>query len=173
LPEEKDRIEKLAKERESTLRIVPRIAIGKKDHPEKILAYQMMGRQKDGDMCPFLDLENHSPHGGFACMIYKERPLACSAYPVLDVVRTNNNNDSLALLDNHCQFCKHQGCTSTSVKGLEQELESLSTIQANVRIQDEADGTEEKKEEGRMHVWRYATATGKHATLDEGWVLEQ
>jgi hypothetical protein len=23
-----------------------------------------------------------------------------------------------------------------------------------------------------MHVWRYATATGEQATLDEGWVLE-
>jgi len=45
----------------------------------------MMGRQGgNGDWCPFLDENAKSPHGGHTCSIYKERPLACRAYPVLD-----------------------------------------------------------------------------------------
>ena len=36
------------------------------------------------DLCPFLDASKRSPHGGFSCMIYSDRPLACRAYPVTD-----------------------------------------------------------------------------------------
>ncbi|AIF83322.1 putative Fe-S oxidoreductase [Candidatus Nitrososphaera evergladensis SR1] len=156
LPEEKGKMEKLAKEKGIEIRIVPRLAVGGTAGPEKIIAYQMMGKQKDGDLCPFLDLEKPSPHGGFACGIYAQRPLACSAYPVVDA----GSKD--VTLDPHCQFCKHNHNYSTkaSLEGLENELESLSKIKAAV------------KAENGVHVWRYATATGEQATLDEGWVLE-
>ncbi|MEO9363262.1 MAG: YkgJ family cysteine cluster protein [Nitrososphaera sp.] len=154
MPEEKSKMEKLAKEKGVEVRILPRLAVGRAG-PEKIIAYQMMGRQKDGDLCPFLDLEKRSPHGGFSCGIYKQRPLACSAYPVVDA------DSRVATLDSHCQFCKHHDdSTKAGLEGLENELESLSKIKSAV------------KAENGERVWRYATATGELATLGEGWVLE-
>lgn len=161
LPEEKDRMERLAREKGIGSKILPRLAVGRSAiGPEKIIAYQMMGRQeKDGDWCPFLDIENRSPHGGFACGIYDQRPLACSAYPLIDASEKKKE----ATLDSRCQFCKqnnHGNCTDASLEGLEGELESLSRIKAAVKAQDD------------MRVWRYATATGARATLGEGWVLE-
>ncbi|AIC17247.1 hypothetical protein NVIE_029690 [Nitrososphaera viennensis EN76] len=159
MPEEKSKMEKLAKEKGLEVRIVPRLAVGDMAGPEKIIAYQMMGKQEDGDLCPFLDLEKRSPHGGFACGIYALKPLACSAYPVVDA--GSNNNNRYATLDPHCQFCKHNhNSTKAGLEGLESELESLSKIKAAVRA------------ENGVHVWRYATATGQQATLGEGWVLE-
>lgn len=149
LPEEKARIERLAKQKGVSLKILPRLAVG--DKPEKIIAYQMMGKQADGDLCPFLDKESKSPHGGFACSIYKQRPLACSAYPVIEAGKS-------ATLDPHCQFCKHHS-TAASLEGLQGELESLASIKAAVKARG-------------SRVWRYATATGELATLEEGWQLE-
>jgi Fe-S-cluster containining protein len=156
LPEERIKIEELAKEKGITnIKILPRLAVGKKTHPEKIIAYQMMGKQKDGDLCPFLDLERHSPHGGFACAIYQKRPLACSAYPVID------GDTKEATLDSTCQFCKHHNNSrKVALGGLEQEIESLSKIKSAVRAEDDS------------HIWRYATATGERARLSEGWFLE-
>ena len=56
LPEEKERIELLAEKNGIKVTIVPRIGISKKEsgRPEKILAYQMMGKDLDGNVCPFL-----------------------------------------------------------------------------------------------------------------------
>jgi Fe-S-cluster containining protein len=151
LPEEKVQVERLAKERRATVRILPRIALGR-DGPERIIAYQMMGGD-NGDWCPFLDASARSPHGGHACSIYSERPLACRAYPVIDA-------GTDASLDPHCQFCRHHSTTGASLDGLQGELESLARIKSAVRA------------EGGMRVWRYATATGEGEMLPEGWVLE-
>ena len=149
LPEEKQRMENLAKQKGISVKILPRLAIGDSE-PEKIIAYQMMGKV-DGDLCPFLDMEKESPHGGYACSIYKERPLACAAYPVIDAGK-------VATLDTHCQFCKKYSQTA-SLDGLQGELESLSKIQSQVKADNK-------------RVWRYATATGKEAVFPEGWVLD-
>jgi Fe-S-cluster containining protein len=151
LPEEKAKIERLAKARGVTVRILPRIALGR-DAPERIIAYQMMGRDR-GDWCPFLDAGKRSPHGGHACSIYSARPLACSAYPVIEAGKD-------ASLDPHCQFCKQHSTTRASTEGLQGELESLARIKSAVRAEE---GT---------RVWRYATATGEGEMLPEGWVLE-
>jgi Fe-S-cluster containining protein len=152
LPEEKEKMERLARERQISVRILPRLAVGN-GGPDKIIAYQMMGKESDGDFCPFLDENNRSPHGGLACSIYNDRPLACRAYPVIDAGKT-------ATLDPHCQFCK-QHSTRANLAGLAGELESLAKIKAMV-----------KAEEG-VHVWRYATATGEgDMMMPEGWVLE-
>ncbi|HVX03203.1 MAG TPA: YkgJ family cysteine cluster protein [Nitrososphaera sp.] len=160
LPEEKGRMEKLAREKEVEIKILPRLGVGRSSTgPEKIIAYQMMGRhEKDGDWCPFLDHYRRSPHGGFACSIYAQRPLACSAYPVIGADKKKG-----ATLDPHCQFCRHRPDSSmcTSLEGLQGELESLSKIKAAVRVEDDD-----------MRVWRYATATGEKAALGEGWILE-
>jgi len=66
LPEEKAAIERLAKSMGIRVKIIPRLAIGK-NSPDKIIAYQMMGKNEDGNLCPFLDTEGKkkSPHGGF------------------------------------------------------------------------------------------------------------
>ena len=151
LPEEKARIEKLAKDRGISVRILPRIAVGR-EKPEKVIAYQMMGID-NGDWCPFLDANKKSPHGGHACSIYGNRPLACSAYPVIDAGKS-------ATLDEHCQFCKYHSTTKASLEGLQGELESLAKIKNAVRA------------DAGMHVWRYATAAGEGDMLPEGWVLE-
>ena len=157
LPEEKAAIERLAKEMGLRVRIIPRLAVGK-DSPEKIIAYQMMGKNEDGNLCPFLDTEGKkkSPHGGFKCKIYSDRPLACRAYPVMDVTYKT------AIFDSHCQFCKKFSVTEASNRGLQQEIEALAKIKAIV--------TAEKV----VSVWRYATATGgSNELLSEGWVLER
>lgn len=153
LPEEKQRLERLARKKSLALRIIPRLAVGLKG-PEKIIAYQMMGKNADGDLCPFLDLEGDpAPHGGLRCSIYKDRPAACSAYPVI--------SDKPVGLDPHCRFCKKHSTTTANRDGLQQELESLSKIRAAVKAED------------KLHVWRYATATGTEKNmLAEGWVLE-
>jgi len=159
LPEEKASIERLAKNLGTRVRIIPRLAVGK-NSPERIIAYQMMGKNEDGDLCPFLEIESkeRSPHGGFKCKIYSDRPLACRAYPVVDVV------DKTAKFDPHCQFCKKFSTSKASSEGLQREIEALAKIRANVTTNDDDD----------ISIWRYATATGKsNGLLPEGWILER
>jgi uncharacterized protein len=155
LPEEKIAINNMAKKMNIKIKILPRIAIGK-EFPEKVIAYQMMGKNDEGDLCPFLDVEGNgrSPHGGFNCRIYSERPLACRAYPVIDAGKA-------AALDTHCQFCKKFFTAKACVESLQQEIEALAKIKASVTS-------------GKNQVWRYATATGSadDAMLSEGWVAE-
>ena len=161
LPEERAEIEQLARDMNVKVRIIPRLAIGK-DSPEKIIAYQMMGKNDDGSLCPFLEVESNesSPHGGLKCRIYSERPLACRAYPIIDTM------DRTAKLDSHCQFCKKFSTTQASSEGLQQEIEALAKIKANVTVGNEDD-------ENNISIWRYATATGgSPRLLPEGWIAE-
>ena len=158
LPEEKSAIEELAHRMGVDVRIIPRIAVGR-ESPEKIIAYQMMGKNSDGDLCPFLDVEGavKSPHGGLNCRIYSKRPLACRAYPVTDAT------GKAATLDRHCQFCKKFSTTNASVESVEREIEALAKIKASVTDKG-------------LRVWRYATATGRpreDRLLPEGWVIER
>ena len=159
LPDEVPEIEKLGKENGITVRILPRIAAGK-DSPEEIVAYQMMGKKDDGDLCPFLDSESgaHSPNGGLACKIYEKRPLACRAYPLLD-------NSVPARLDEHCRFCTEFSTTSASARTLLSEAKALDRIKEQVQVAGNS-----------VRVWRYATATGAEPDRDEmmpqGWVNE-
>jgi len=157
LPEEKPALERLAKNNDIKIRIMPRLAVGK-DSPDKIIAYQMMGKNEDGDLCPFLGIQSNerSPHGGFRCKIYPDRPLACRAYPVIDA------SDKTARFDSHCQFCKKFSTTKASNLGLQQEIEALAKIRASVSTDND------------LCIWRYATATGtSDDLLSEGWVLER
>ena len=59
LPEEKENIELLAKKFGLEITILPRIGISNEtsDKPTQIIAYQMMGKEKNGNTCPFLDTE--------------------------------------------------------------------------------------------------------------------
>jgi Fe-S-cluster containining protein len=164
LPEEKTRIESLAKKMNKKLRILPRIGIGRSKRgksPKNIIAYQMMGKKLNGNLCPFLanGISERSPHGGFKCTIYDERPLACRAYPIVAETK------SYAVLDSKCQFC-HKKNSSTIVEknSVKNEIESLKRIKSEISI------------DKGIEVWRYATAIGdfkdKSKFLPEGWVLQ-
>ena len=155
LPDEKERIEKLAKENNLDIKILPRIGVSEDRNisPSKILAYQMMGIEKNGNTCPFLDTEsgNKSPHNGFPCKIYKDRPLACKTYPLIE--------SEPITLDEKCKFCK-DGKTADS--NLESEMESLLIIKSKMKTD-------------APFVWRYATGIGEKNLKDEiknGWILQ-
>ncbi|QUC63965.1 YkgJ family cysteine cluster protein [Nitrosopumilus sp. K4] len=155
LPEEKEKIEKLAKNNNIKINIIPRIGVS--DSPNKlpkVLAYQMMGIEKNGNTCPFLDTKTNdkSPHGGHPCKIYSERPLACMTYPLLE-------NEPIQL-DQKCKFCKENG---NADENLNLEIESLLKIKSKMNTNSE-------------FVWRYATGIGEETDKKEvlsGWILEQ
>ncbi len=156
LPEEKESIEHLAKKNGLEITILPRIGIsyGKSDKPTKILAYQMMGKEENGNTCPFLDTDTklRSPHGGFLCKIYQDRPLACKAYPMIETKPIT--------LDSKCEFCQKHGSTS---ENLNSELESLVKIKTAMTTDAPV-------------VWRYATGVGEDCDkeqLESGWILEK
>lgn len=163
LPEEKPKIQDIATKYGVEVKIIPRLGIGKNKKgsgPKRIIAYQMMGKNLDGNLCPFLETNSsgRSPHGGFNCKIYHQRPLACHAYPVIEV---KNNNSTL--LDTKCMFCRKVSATAKQI-GLRQEIEALIKIKEEISVEDKTD------------VWRYATAIGdeyhKSKLLPEGWILQ-
>ncbi len=156
LPEEKERIEKLANENGLKIKILPRIGISeiKDSSPTKILAYQLMGSEINGNTCPFLDTDsgNKSPHGGFPCKIYKERPLACMAYPLIE--------SEPITLDQKCKFCKEHG---NADQNLNSEVESLLKIK-------------EKMIPDMSVVWRFATGVGEleyKEIIESGWIMDE
>jgi Fe-S-cluster containining protein len=159
LPEELSNLQDQALSKGIAVKIVPRIAVGKIS-PERIVAFQMMGKNEDGDLCPFLDVESgqRSPHGGFACKIYENRPLACRAYPLIDQSKD-------ASLDQHCRFCKEFSTATAESESLRRESRALDKIKKETAVKD-----------GSLRIWRYATATGKSEDkgkmLPEGWVID-
>ena len=155
LPEEKENIEKLAELNKIKIKILPRIGTSKNKNkpPTKILAYQLMGIEDNGNTCPFLDTESgkKSTHGGFPCKIYKDKPLACSAYPLIEINPIN--------LDQKCKFCKECG---TADKNLNFETESLLKIKESMQTNARC-------------IWRYATGIGEQEDqeiIKIGWILE-
>jgi hypothetical protein len=155
LPEEKSTIESLAKKHHLKITILPRIGIShqNKEEPEQVIAYQMMGIDANGNTCPFLDTKSdkRSPHGGFICKIYNERPLACKAYPLIE---TNP-----ITLDSKCKFCQHNQSADGNLDG---EIEALVKIQS--RMSNVA-----------PIVWRYATGVGEpkdRSRIQTGWIRE-
>jgi uncharacterized protein len=162
LPKERSKIKDQIRIADIEVKILPRLGIGKNrkgDGPKRILAYQMMGKNADGNLCPFLEIDSpqKSPHGGFKCKIYEKRPLACHAYPVLQ------ENDNTVKLDGKCQFCQKFSAPYDK-NTLRDEIEALNKIKAEFFVDE------------KMEVWRYATAVGdekiKHKLLPEGWVLQ-
>ena len=141
LPEEKDRIEKLSKVNNLKIKILPRIGVSDNitSAPKEILAYQLMGIEENGNTCPFLDTKSgdKSPHGGFPCMIYKDRPLACTAYPLIE--------SEPITLDEKCKFCKEH---KTANENLNTEMESLLKIK-------------ESMDTSARYIWRFATGVGE------------
>jgi uncharacterized protein len=156
LPSELSCIKLQASNLDIDIKIIPRLATG--DSPgTNIIAYQLMGKKGDGTVCPFLDTEGSekSPHGGYRCKIYENRPLACRAYPVI------KPRGKLAVLDKHCSFCTEKKSDRVKINGLQVELEALSMIRSKV------------KADQKETVWRYATATGRSSEMfPEGWIAE-
>ena len=156
LPEEKRIIENLAKKENFKITILSRIGLSDMDdkEPTEILAYQLMGKEENGNTCPFLDSESskRSPHGGFTCRIYEQRPLACKAYPVIE--------SEPIKLDSKCKFCKECGDATTN---LDSEIKSLAKIK-------------ERMNSTKSQIWRYATGIGELNDLDiikKGWIREE
>lgn len=155
LPDEKTKIEELAKEHHVNVNIIPRIGISYQDltKPEEVIAYQMMGKEKNGNMCPFLDTESQkrSPHGGFVCKIYNNRPLACKAYPLIET--------EPLVLDSKCKFSQTCGTANSNLDG---ETESLIKIKTEMTT-------------NAPIIWRYATGVGENEDLNDvqvGWIRE-
>lgn len=169
LPNEVDRIKDLATKNGLQVKILPRVGISKsidgdsnnndEDSPTKILAYQLMGIKDDGDVCPFLDTESEkrSPHGGFACKIYKDRPLACTAYPLIE--------SEPITLDQKCKFCKEH---KTADRNLNEETEAL------LKIKEEM--TPGTTPDDKLTIWRFATGVGDikdQGIVQFGWIKEK
>jgi uncharacterized protein len=169
LPDEKQKIERYAKEIGLEITILPRLGIGtnkSKKGPETIIAYQLMGKNSDGNLCPFLDIESldRSPHGGFKCRIYDKKPVACTAYPV------NEEGKKTVTLDSKCKFCRDNnnedltGCTKVYKYALGKEVQALRRIQGSIQVDDIID------------IWRYATGIGEQEKESkfylQGWVLQ-
>lgn len=154
IPEEKERMHALAKELGLDVTVLPRIGISyESGGPTDVIAYQMMGVEENGNTCPFLDTvsDKKSPHGGFPCRIYDQRPLACKAYPL-------SETDPI-MLDSKCKFCQNHGNASGN---LANETESL--IKIKVRMSTNA-----------PVIWRYATGVGDPAdrsAVQKGWFIE-
>ena len=155
LPGERGRIRYLARRNGVRVSILPRIGASGPggSGPSRIIAYQMMGKDANGDTCPFLDTESGSrtENGGHPCMIYRDRPLACAAYPVIGA--------DPVVLDGKCKFCRECGGADG---GLDSEIEALAKIRAGV-------------DAGADTVWRYATGIGEgedRGAVMSGWVRE-
>ncbi len=111
-----------------------------------------MGIEPNGNTCPFLDTDSNerSPHGGYKCKIYEDRPFACRAYPVIE--------SSPVTLDTKCKFC--EAC-STPSGNINSELESLLKIKVKMKTT-------------APYIWRYATGIGDKENIDKiktGWFL--
>jgi Fe-S-cluster containining protein len=154
LPKEIEKIESLARKHNMHVKILPRIGISDGDTgPEKIIAYQMMGIEENGNTCPFLDTASgqRSPHGGFLCKIYENRPIACRAYPLIETLPIT--------LDAKCKFCQQCGTADGNLSG---EAEALMVIKSSMPAR-------------AKKVWRYATGTGEIADKEEimeGWICD-
>lgn len=156
LPEEKERIQQLAKINGLKITILPRIGISEESNsiPTKILAYQLMGIEQNGNTCPFLDTKTatRSPHGGFPCKIYNKRPLACMTYPLIE--------SNPIILDQKCKFCKEHGSAD---QNLNSEIESLLKIKTKMTTH-------------APYIWRFATGVGEESDknqIETGWILEE
>jgi uncharacterized protein len=170
LPDEKQKIESYAKEIGLEITILPRLGIGtnrSKNGPKTIIAYQLMGKNSDGNLCSFLDTESskRSPHGGFQCRIYNKKPIACTAYPV------NEEDKKTVTLDSKCKFCQVNRNEDRTISrkaykyDLGKEVQALHKIQGSVWVDEITD------------IWRYATGIGEREKQSEfypqGWVLQR
>src|SRR5919199_772264 len=164
MPEERPKIIDMAARNGIVIKIIPRLGIGmnaKGDGPKRIIAYQMMGKNLNGNFCPFLETNSsqRSPHGGLICKIYDQRPLACVAYPVI------KENGKSVLLDGKCTFC-HKFSTAIVEKDcMHQEIEALTKIKSEVNVDE------------KIEIWRYATAIGDKENAAKffplGWILQK
>jgi uncharacterized protein len=163
LPEEKKMIEQQAERLGISIKILPRIGLGMGDDgasPESVLVYQLMGRKRDGNVCPFLDTDGseRSPHGGSRCTIYDERPAACKAYPLVSI------DPTISTLDSKCSYCVSTNENKVCNLGLSNEIMALNEIMVSTRA---IEGTQ---------LWRYATNVGDPSDgkmLQEGWIKVQ
>lgn len=78
-----------------------------KEAPEIIISYWLMGRDENGDICPFLSTTTENQRtvdGALRCLIYEDRPLRCRAYPLREVFVDGKTGIKMAWLDVGCQW---------------------------------------------------------------------
>ncbi len=156
-------IEQQAERLGISIKILPRIGVGMGDDgasPESVLVYQLMGRERTGNVCPFLDTDGseRSPHGGSRCTIYDERPAACKAYPLVSI------DPTVSTLDSKCSYCVSTNGNRVCNLGLSNEIKALNEIMDSTCA---IEGTQ---------LWRYATNVGDPSDgkmLQEGWIKVQ
>jgi Fe-S-cluster containining protein len=159
VPGERKKIERLAEIKKIDIKILPRIGVSRNDGgegPERIIAYQLMGRERDGNICPFLETDGSkkSPHGGALCSIYDERPAACKAYPLVTI------DPTISTLDSKCSYCVTNNGNKVCNLGLNDEITALNEIIASTEADED------------NQLWRYATNVGDSSggkMLPEGW----
>lgn len=159
LPEERKRIERLAEIKKVDITVLPRIGVSRNDGgegPERVIAYQLMGRERDGNICPFLETDGSkkSPHGGALCSIYDERPAACKAYPLVNI------DPTISTLDSKCSYCVANNGNKVCNLGLNDEIMALNEIIVSTETDED------------NQLWRYATNVGDSSDgkmLPEGW----
>jgi Fe-S-cluster containining protein len=164
MPEERSKIRAIAAENHIDVKIIPRLGIGmnvKGDGPKEVIAYQMMGKNSNGNYCPFLETTGpqRSPHGGLICKVYDQRPLACIAYPIVE------EDGKSVLLDGKCTFCNKFSSTIVEKDSMQQEIEALTKIKSKVNVDE------------KVEIWRYATAIGDKENAAKffpaGWILQK
>ena len=164
MPEERSKIKAIAARNHINEKIIPRLGIGMNARgtgPKKIIAYQMMGKNLNGNYCPFLETNSsqRSPNDGLVCKIYDQRPLACIAYPIIE------ENGKSVLLDGKCTFCNKFSTTFVERDGTQREIEALTKIKSQVNVDE------------KIEIWRYATAIGEEENAAKffpaGWILQE
>ena len=94
-PEEADRLEALAKERNIPLRIIEDVVFPDiKNQKILVLTWRVL-LDNEGQVCPF-----HSPDVG--CTIHNKKPLACKAYPL--AIKTEDAFNMTINIDPLCKF---------------------------------------------------------------------
>jgi Fe-S-cluster containining protein len=94
-PEEADRLERLAKERNIPLKMIEDLVFpDDKNHKILVLTYRIM-LDNEEQVCPF-----HVP--GMGCSIHDQKPLACRSYPL--ALKTEDAFNMKINIDPLCKF---------------------------------------------------------------------
>ncbi|HVP23314.1 MAG TPA: YkgJ family cysteine cluster protein, partial [Conexivisphaerales archaeon] len=126
-------------------RFLPAWGLGPKGAkgPDSVISYWLMGRDEDGEICPFLSTEaenSRTANGTLRCLIYEERPLQCRAYPVHAVSIDKITGEKMVELDQGCQWVMEMEISGESrVAGpFPQELMKEMDYGAFARLQSES-----------------------------------
>jgi Fe-S-cluster containining protein len=142
--------------------------------PEVVISYFLMGRDPDGNMCPFLSTANENkrlPDSTLKCSIYEDRPLQCRAYPVRAIYSSRSNSKRLAELDQGCEWVIERLIKGDNSLSQPFPIDRVRGLDYGSRMRlQRADRFDTSK----TTLWAYATGTfgrgERPAVVHEGWV---